>query len=78
MCVRLPFVYQAYTDDVSQCCECNSPWHPRTFSHQNFTFCTRTLSVKDDHHKFRLEYYCGLPLVMRTSKPAGIKVKVKG
>ncbi|KAI0281231.1 ceramidase [Russula aff. rugulosa BPL654] len=36
-----------------------------------------TLSVKDDHHKFRLEYYCGLPLVKRTSKPGGIKVKVK-
>jgi len=35
-----------------------------------------TLCVKDDHHKFRLEYYYGLPLV-RTSKPGGIKVKVK-
>ncbi|KAF8492743.1 ceramidase [Russula emetica] len=36
-----------------------------------------TLSVKDDHHKYRLEYYYGLPLVMRTSKPGGIKMKVK-
>ncbi|KAH9987709.1 ceramidase [Russula vinacea] len=27
-----------------------------------------TLSVKDDHHKYRFDYCYGLPLVMRTSK----------
>ncbi|KAI9449843.1 ceramidase [Russula earlei] len=36
-----------------------------------------TLSVKDDHHKYRLSYWCGLPLVIRTSKPVTAKVKVK-
>jgi len=34
-----------------------------------------TLSVKDDHHKFRLDYWYGLPLVIRTSKPDRVKVK---
>ncbi|KAF8481693.1 ceramidase [Russula ochroleuca] len=37
-----------------------------------------TLSVKGDHHKYRIDYYYGLPLVMRTtSKPGAVKVKVK-
>ena len=49
----------------------------RTHSRQRLTFSTRTLSVKDDHHKFRLQYYYGLPLVMRTSKLGSIKAKMK-
>jgi len=36
-----------------------------------------SLSVKDDHHKFRLTYWNGLPLVMRTNKPDRINVKVE-
>ncbi|KAI0297571.1 ceramidase [Multifurca ochricompacta] len=33
------------------------------------------LSVKDDHHKYRMSYWLCLPLVVRTSKPDKAKVK---
>jgi len=36
-----------------------------------------SLSVKDDHHKFRLSYSYGLPLVIRTAKPNRVKTRVK-
>ncbi|KAN0127928.1 Ceramidase [Lactarius tabidus] len=35
------------------------------------------LSVKDDHHKYYLNYEYGLPLVRRTSKPERMKAKEK-
>ena len=50
---------------------------PFAHSHQKFTHWIRTLSVKDDHHKFRLEYRYGLPLVMRASKTGGVEMKLK-
>ena len=62
-------------DNSSQCCACV---FIRIFS-PHASDAIRTLSVKDDHHKYRLSYWYGLPLVMRTSasKPDRVSAKVK-
>ena len=65
LCVyRFPPSFTLTDYNTPQCCKC-------TMDSRNVTshaFCIRTLSVKDDHHKYRLVYWHGLPLVLRAGK----------